>query len=544
MSILDQTMPALYELCVIDDIRSTVEVITTKIPWESYSITIAGTAKNGEEGIRLIEQTHPDIIVTDIRMPKMDGLEMTRRILESHPHCKIIILSAYTDFEYAKQAIRLGAFDFVKKPFSIQDITKAVLDAKEVLERENERKRQVQYLEHKVHESLPLLRQEYMGRLLRHKTEPEAAKRYWEDMQAGEKPKRLTVFLIEIDSFQYLSQPIHDIELARYTLQQILMDTIIGQANKGLVCRDGPNYYAGIIHCGELNEARQLAEECCANIASSTKFSISIGIGKFVSELHELPESYKSAMKALASHIHEEGNAVFDAPDTPQEGEIYPRYAVELEQELLQSLRTGSIEKSLNALERIFNDMHRIHPLPDPLYLRSLYFELAFVVLRALYEWVPQAVMLPFHQATRGRDGQGELTIKYFQQLLKDMCSAGCSWIERERMSDAEKLIYRATEYIQGHLHLDLTVEHCARLMNLSGGYFASLFKKYTGATFNQFVTNERIERAKLLLIENYQVQEIALSLGYEHRRYFSEVFKRVTGQTPSEFKDAYLGQR
>ncbi|MDQ0191747.1 two-component system response regulator YesN [Paenibacillus wynnii] len=468
---------------------------------------------------------------------------MTRRILEIHPHCKIIILSAYTDFEYAKQAIRLGAFDFVKKPFSIQDITKAVLDAKEVLERENERKLQIQHMERKVDESLPLLRQEYMGRLLRHETKPEDAKRYWEEMQGGDKPERLAVFLIEIDSFQYLSQPIHDIELARYTLQQIFKDTI-GQANRGLVCRDGPNSYAGIIGCGELSETRRLAEECCANIASGTEFSVSVGIGKAVSELHELPQSYKSAMKALASHIHEEGNAVFDDLNPPQEEEFYPRYAVELERELLLALRSGSIEQSSNALDLIFNDMHRIYPLPDPLYLRSLYFELAFVVLRALYEWVPEAVMLPFHQAIRGRDGQGEFTIKYFQQLIKDMCSAGCDWIERERMSDAERLIYRATEYIRAHLHLDLTVEHCARQMNLSGGYFASQFKKHSGVTFNQFVTNERIERAKLLLIENYQVQEIAQSLGYEHRRYFSDVFKRVTGQTPSEFRDAYMGQR
>lgn len=543
MATLDRTVPALYELCVIDDIPSTVEVIAAKIPWDRYSIKVTGTAKNGEEGIRLIEQTRPDIIVTDIRMPKMDGLEMTRRILEIHPHCKIIILSAYTDFEYAKQAIRLGAFDFVKKPFSIQEITKAVLDAKALLERELERKLQIQHMERKLDESLPLLRQEYMGRLLRHESKPEDAKRYWEEMQAGDKPELLTVFLIESDSFQYLSQPHHDIELHRYTLQQILMDTI-GQRNQGLVCRDGPNYYAGIIRCTELSEVRQLAEECCANIASVTKFSISIGIGKAVSQLHELPDSYKSAMKALASHIHEEGNTVFDDLNTPQQGEVYPRYAVELEQKLLLALRSGNIEQSLSVLERIFNDMHRIHPLPGPMYLRSLYFELAFVVLRALYEWVPQAVMLPFHQAIRGRDGQGELTIKYFQQLLKDMCSAGCDWIERERMSDAERLIYRSTEYIRAHLHLDLTVEHCARQMNLSGGYFASQFKKHTGATFNQFVTNERIERAKLLLIENYQVQEIALSLGYEHRRYFSDVFKRVTGQTPSEFRDVYMGQR
>lgn len=543
MSMPERTMPEEYKLCVIDDIKSTVEVITTKIPWETYGLKVAGSAKNGEKGLQLIEQTYPDIIVTDIRMPKMDGLEMTRRILEIHPHCKIIILSAYTDFEYAKQAIRLGAFDFVKKPFSIPDVTKAVLDAKAVLEQENERKREIQHMERKVHESLPLLRQEYMGRLLRQEVTPEVAERYWAEMQAGDQPAQLIVFLIEIDSFKYQSQPLHDVELARYTLQQILVNTF-SQGNKGLICKDGPNYFTGIVTSGNMEEARQLAESCCIHVASGTRFSISVGIGRPVSELHKLHESYKSAMKALASHTHKEGNTVLVAPEAPLDGEFNPRYAVEHEQELLLSLRSGHIETALNKLEQIFSDMQRIHPLPDPHYLRSLYYELAFTVLRSFYELVPQAVMQPYHQAIRGRNGQGEFTIKFIQQLLKDMCCAGCSWIERERKSDSEKLIFRATEYIRANLHLDLTVEHCARQMNLSGGYFASQFKKHVGTTFNQFVTNERIGRAKLLLIENYQVQEIAQSLGYGHRRYFSEVFKRFTGQTPSEFKEAYMEQQ
>jgi len=80
--------------------------------------------------------------------------------------------------------------------------------------------------------------------------------------------------------------------------------------------------------------------------------------------------------------------------------------------------------------------------------------------------------------------------------------------------------------------------------LTISGGHFASLFKKVMGTIFNQFVTNERIERAKKLLLDNYQVQEIAQALGYEHRRYFSDVFKKHTGFTPSEFKEAYLGQK
>lgn len=539
------TTNMLFKMCVIDDIKSTVDMIATKIPWESYGIEVAGTAKNGEEGLRLIQEARPGIILTDIRMPRMDGLEMTRRIIELLPQCKIIILSAYTDFEYAKQAIRLGAFDFVKKPFSIQEITKIVLEAKQALESEYDRHQRIQAMENKVKESLPLLRQEYFSRLLQHETRSEEARYYWDEMRVDMDPEGFAVMIIEIDHFtdKYGSQPAHEIELVKFALHNIIEETIQSET-RGVVIRNGPSYYACIMNCDFSVEAKRIAETCCSNIADSTRFTISIGIGSVVHEIHELSASYKSALSALAYHFYTGGNGVFCFADVPKEREAFPRYAQEREQELLNFLRAGNLEKTLEELDRLFGEMTHFHPLPDPHYVRSLYYELALVILRTFYELVPLAVLQPYDQKLRDRSNQELFTIMKFQQLLKKLCGAGCAWVEKERASDSAQLIYRAVEYIRGNLHLDLTVDLCARQMHISGGHFASLFKKVTGVTFNQFVTTERIEKAKRLMIENYQIQEIAQSLGYGHRRYFSEVFKKHTGQTPSEFKEAYLGQK
>ncbi|SFB07677.1 two-component system, response regulator YesN [Cohnella sp. OV330] len=546
MTATDQTIPSPFKLCVIDDIRSTVEVIKSKIPWSAYGIEVVGTAKNGQEGLALIRETRPDIIVTDIRMPKMDGLEMTRQIVDTLPRCKIVILSAYADFEYAKQAIKLGAFDFVKKPFAIDELTRVVLDATKALEKERELDRQLRTMERQVQESLPLLRQEYMGRLLRHALTTEEAERYWTEMQAGTVPASFAVLLVEIDDVAYSSAPTAEGELARFAVGHILAETL-RQAG-GLVCRDGPNEYACLIPCGETDTARGVAETCRASIAEHTVFSVSIGIGKLARSLGELPDAYKSAMAALAFRKREEGSPVFDyasvrQADTARTPADRDKER-ELEKELLDALRVGDRERAYRALDAIFAEMNRLAPLPDLAYERSLYYELALIVLRSLREWVPQAIVQPYDRAIRGRSGQEQFTVQSFRQLLRDLCADGSAWIERERASDSEKVIYRAIEYIRANLHLDLSIEHCARQMNLSGGYFASLFKKYVGTTFNQFVTGERIERAKQLLIDNYQVQEIAESLGYEHRRYFSDVFKRVTGSTPSEFKDNYRKER
>ncbi|WP_028547502.1 response regulator [Paenibacillus sp. UNC451MF] len=535
---------SLFKICVIDDIKSTVDMIATKIAWDTYGIQVAGTARNGEEGLALIQDVRPDIILTDIRMPRMDGLEMTRQIIDLLPDCKIIILSAYTDFEYAKKAIRLGAFDFVKKPFSIQEIIKVVLEAKQALESEYDKHQRIQSMEKQVQESLPLLRQEYFSKLLQYETRSEDVQRYWEELDVNMDPEGFAVLIMEIDHFmdKYATQPIHEIELVRFALHNIIEETI-HSVTRGVVFRDGPSHYACIINCRSPEEAKRLAEACCHNIAGNTRFTISIGIGTMVSVIHELPGSYKSALSALAYHFYTGGNGAFSIAEVPQ-GEAPLPLTPALEQELLHSLRAGHIEKSLQELERYFDAVNGLRPLPDPHYVRSLYYELAFVMLRVLYEKVPFTVLQTYDRTIRDRGSQEPDTNYKFQQLLRELCEAGCTWIEKERVSDSAQLIYRAADYIRTHLHLDLTVDHCARYMNISGGHFANLFKKVMGSTFNQFVTNERIDRAKSMLIDNYQVQEIALSLGYEHRRYFSEVFKKHTGQTPSEFKDMYLGQK
>ncbi|KWX83970.1 AraC family transcriptional regulator, partial [Paenibacillus riograndensis] len=131
------------KICVIDDIKSVVDMITRKPQWQEYGIEVAGTALDGEEGLQMVREMKPDIVLTDIRMPRMDGLEMTRAILEFAPHCKIIILSAYSEFSYAQQAIRLGAMDFVKKPFSLEEIVNVVLKAKALCLEEREEQEKI-----------------------------------------------------------------------------------------------------------------------------------------------------------------------------------------------------------------------------------------------------------------------------------------------------------------------------------------------------------------------------------------------------------------
>ncbi|NQX68713.1 response regulator [Paenibacillus alba] len=537
-------MNRLVKLGVVDDIRSVVDMISSKIPWQDHGIEIVGSATNGEEGLEMIRESQPDLILTDIRMPKMDGLEMTRSILEVLPDSKVIILSAYTDFDYAQKAIQYGALDYVKKPFSIDQIVKAVVKAKEVWEQENLSRSHVIGLEKKIKESMPALRQEYLSLLVHHQTnEAELAKlSSFLDIHALTPP--FAVMTIQIDQFtdKYGEVPVKELELARFSLQNIVEETI-AYYTTAVVFREAFNRYICILNMQTEESPITIADHCCANIARHTKFTISIGIGLSVATVQELPKSYQQSLSALSYHFYTGGNGAFSYHTDAQDQPVEWIYTEDSENEFLFAFRSGNRDKCVEWGMAIFEEMGKTSVLPEPGVVERLLQGLVLRMLRVLLEKFPRASLAEFEAKVQEIKSDSGADLHGYRSWFIDLCDVGCRLINQERASESQKIIYRSAEYIKSHLHADLTLEHCAKQVNLSWGYYSNLFKKVTGTAFQQFVTQAKIERAKSMLIEDYQVQEIAQQLGYEHRRYFSEVFKKQTGLTPTEFKEMSLGK-
>lgn len=534
----------MMKLCVIDDIKSVVDMITTKVPWAEHGITIAGSALDGEEGLELVRQVQPDIVLSDIRMPKLDGLEMTRRILEFSPHTKIIILSAYTDFIYAQQAIRLGAFDFVKKPFSVEEIIGVVVKARNACTLEREGLAQIQAMEKKIKDSMPVLRQEYFHLLMHHQTDLSSVMKRWAFLRMEMEPEHFAVLVAEIDRFseKHQGMPVQEMELVRFSLQNIMEETV-AVYTRGIIFREAMNRYVCVINSRDDQLPEVIAEACCANIARFTKFTISIGVGLAAEGIEQLSRSYQQALKALTYHFYTGGDGALSYRNMASGHQNAPEYSAAEEQELLFALRSGNRERTLTQLDRLLGRIAGSDPRPDPIYVESICYELASKVLRVLLETFPSSKLVPFEHklAAIKTSGPAAFSFQRLQELLRELATEGCDWIEQNRKHESRQTIHYAMDYIRGHLHMDLSLEHCAKQVNFSPGYFSNLFKKESGLSFQQFVIQEKMERAKAMLLSDHQVQEIAQALGYEHRRYFSEVFKKHTGLTPSEFRESYL---
>ncbi|MDG0792083.1 response regulator [Cohnella ginsengisoli] len=527
-------------MIVIDDIRSVVAGLTA-IDWASRGIELAGSAYNGEEGIALVERTKPDIVVTDIRMPRMDGLAMLKAVLALKPSCKVVLITGYAEFDYAQQAVQLGAFDFVLKPFTETEIADAVLRAKEKALEERTQSLGRKELERKVRESMPLLRQEYFSLLVRHRTPWERAEPRWTFLGVELAPRGFTVMLMKIDGFpeQVADLSIREVELIRFSLQNIAEETIARHAGC-VVFRAGDDRFAAVLNDPGLFGADEIGERVCQNVERYTKFTVSIGTGGRVEEVAELPDSYRQAETALAYHLYTEGNGAIGYGSLPKNDRQEP-VALEHKDELLLVLRAGGADRATALLADMAQALGRLEPQPNPDYLLGLYEELAAAAIRTLYELVPQPELQPLVDRYKTQRASAGATLAGLQQQLRLLCASGAELVRSHARSEGEAVIYKSLEYVQTRLDRNVTVSECASRAHLSVSYYSSLFKRVTGLTFTQYVTGEKINRAKQLILSGKPVQDVAAEVGYEERRYFSETFKRVTGMTPSEFRDSYV---
>lgn len=535
-----------FTLCIIDDMKQVTESMARQIPWAELDIEVIGTASNGEEGLELIRKHKPDLILTDIRMPRLNGLEMTREALKLLPRSKVIIMSAFSDFEHAQEAIRLGAFDYLTKPITPKELVGIMTKARLALEEQKEQEQKVHLLEKQVRESMPVLRQEFLNLLIRYAANEDYAKRQLEFLGIPlQGHRQLIIAVAELDQFaeQYGTKPISEIELIRFAAHNVLSETI-SASGEGIVFRDsGTNRFVLMLHPqGGPEEDLNVAERCREHIQTYTKQTISIGLSQRVQRLREVPFAYRQAMDALSYNFYTGGNSVFRYEEMPKLDYGGLTFLPEKELELGYSIRSGNTAKCAELLDDILSELSASPVRPEPAIAFSIYMELAHTITRALQEKLTPEEFAPLEDSIRSLRTEENPHIKSLHEQVKDYAISGCKRIIRDREHESGSLIHQSLTYIREHLHEGLTIVECAKQAHLSSSYYTNVFKKVTGLTFNQFLTHERMEKAKQLLLGEMAVQDVSVAVGYEDRPYFTSLFKKHTGMTPSEFRNTYTG--
>ena len=473
--------------------------IKNSIDWEKEGYIFCGEASDGELAYPMIIKEKPDILITDIRMPFMDGLELCKLVKEELPNIKILILSGYDEFDYAKEAIRLGVTEYLLKPISSGKLLEALNGVSESIRREKEDKDLVRNL------------------LLFRFTLGEENRKSGELLGEAEYAiKKLTERLEYVFEFQ------RDVEGWAFLLMadnEEQMSERVKELSKDL-------------------------EEIMKNYSTIAYFG---GIGQPVARLRELEESFREAERALAARFTMELNRIISVEDIRMAQNVDTLDDIEI-------TSFGEIEKTRTMLEKFLNNgaEDEIDEFVD-VYINELPEEnLKSVLMRQYIIMDAYIVMMSFCEKIEGIEGEMQAqseelknsmkTIQtleeiknYIRMLLKKIIGVRDT-ISGRRYSD---IIEIAKDQIRKtYMSDEISLNTIAAEVGMSPSYFSSIFSKEMGKTFVEYLTEIRMDRAKeLLMCSSMKTSEIGYEVGYKDPHYFSYIFKKTQNCTPKEFR-------
>lgn len=535
----------MYKAIIVDD-EAVVRIgLRNTIAWQEHGFELVGDYANGREAWEAVELHKPELVISDISMPFMDGLELTGLIAAQYPYIKTIILTGFDEFEYAQQAIRLKVSDFILKPITAREIRQLLDRVKGEMDEERKHREDIGRLRSQLTQSLPLLKERFLERLVavglgRAETEERFA-------AFGLKPLAplLLAMVIDIDDFgdrELLSYE-HDAEFLRFAAFDIAKETL--EKHDVLVFRTREERIAAIVS-GEEDEsllyerAFSMAEEVRHHIDVYLKFTVTVGIGRASASAELLPESYKSALSALDYRFLHGKNRVLGIMDLEggRPHAATPQTRLEWDKKLASAVRTGSVLEAIMLIEDGIAEMKATFTTIEPCYL-----QLQKVVLTLLNAF--QDLDLPDPETSLAWqmkliDVYRFKTLDEVEAWLKEVVRTVVSAIEGSRNRLTAEQVRQAVAYIEANYGNDrLSLQDLCRHVLMSTSYFSLVFKQHTGETFVEYLTGVRVGKAKELLRgTSLKLYEIAERVGYKDPNYFSMLFKKHAGLTPKDYRD------
>ena len=532
----------LYKIMLVDDEEEIRKGIIKKIDWKSVGFEVVGDAENGEEALEKIELLEPNVVMTDIRMPYMDGLMLTEKIRQKYPSMKVLIFSGYDDFDYAKKAINLNVTEYILKPVNGEELTAILKKLRTHLDEEIEQKRDVTLLRESYRNNLPIIREHFLNDLIHGtiKTDQIDAKLMEYGIPIGNAKKWLIAVIdMAEESSRKLSLhqeqeliPISVKHLAEEKLEGYCRYTLFHASKEMIIIAaiDQEQSQTGLIN---------VLGDICKETKRILEVVITIGIGHSCSQLDHIYRSYQEAVNALGyKEIVGTGSTIYINDVEPMHrGKL--EFDSKAESELVAAIKFGTKEKIDTVVLQMMAmlDDAKVHVRQYQTYILS--------VLSSLTR-LGQQYDLDFRQITGLESRYPDiLNTTYnredFQNWLVKVSYQMNEMLSKEREHTTQNVIREAKQYILDHYqNPDLSVEMLCRHLHMSPAYFSTTFKKETGQAYIAYLTEVRLNKAvELLNTTDDKTYVIAAKVGYQEQNYFSYVFKKRFGISPTKYRGA-----
>lgn len=531
----------LYRIMLVDDEEEVRKAMIRKMDWEQLGFTVAGDAENGEDALEKLELLEPDVVMTDIRMPYMDGLTLVARIREKYPFIKILIFSGYDDFEYAKQAIKYRVTEYILKPVNGEELAEILMRVRISLDEEIEQRRNISMLQESYENSLPMLREVFLNDLVSRGADVSGMvprlREYGVDILDARKWLAAVIHVEHMEQAEEQELFRHQ-ELIPISVRKLVEDhlktygrfTVFNSAEgiTLIAAVDGDNSETGLI---------TLLDETCKESRRMLGISITVGVGHSCDTLQEIRRSYQTAVDALGYRAIVGGGRTIYINDVEPVNRGKLQFETKEEAELTAVIKFGTedqIGEALRGLAARMDDA-KVHANQYQVYMLTI----VNCLIRLMQQYD-----LKMSDMFGSEDHYADIMKRicrresFAEEIIPIACRMNDA-LNRARDNTTRKVIVEAKEYIQeNYADPELSVDVLCRYLHMSPAYFSTVFKKETGQTYVNYLTEVRLQKAEELLEKtDDKTYEIAQKVGYQEQNYFSYVFKKRYGISPTKYR-------
>jgi two-component system response regulator YesN len=522
-----------YKVFLVEDEPFTRRGIRNNVDWTSAGFEFCGEAADGEMALPLIEDAQPDVIITDIKMPFLDGLQLSKIIREHMPWVKIIILSGHDEFEYAQSAIKLGAIEYLLKPVDAADLQQTLKEVAVSLDREREELEKLKKLREDATVNLSLSRERFLLRLVMGGISSAEAVEESHKLGLDIVARWYAVLVLNIE-LRECAQPFDYGEYQRF--EKVVSDAIGGNPDILLTVKD-PEELVLVLKGDSPDELQQEGEFIAALIRheASEKIACDLTIerGSVQQRIGDIHYSFAEALAkvkvAKQAHLSSGPDARIDH--------------IELMKLRQAKIRDFMLFGDAQDCDAFFDDhLQEVGEAATHSYLikHYLFVDIVLAVAQFVSDLggdVDQVVPEIHNIDDLLYDVE---TYDRIREIISGTLSSVISLRDSQAQSERAVIIQRAKAYIDDNFaNPDLSLSEVAAEANFSPSHFSSVFHKEIGETFRDYLGRSRIEQAKeLLRTTNLKCFEVAYQSGFGDPRYFGQVFRRKVGVSPQEFRD------
>lgn len=516
--------------------------VKKSINWEQEGYEFVGEASAGELAYPMILKEKPDILITDIRMPFMDGLELSRLVKKELPDIKILILSGYDEFEYAKKAIKIGVTEYLLKPISAAKLTEVLNAVAETIRQENEEKNLLETYfaemrENTERDKMRLFEKLLMGDLS-----------MGEILEAGERfGMNLGASCYKIVLFKILA----NLENHVYAEQMVDACSSVEQAASMMegvyVFQRGVEGWAFLLTAQDEKSMEESAKILYQNLKQAMKNYTQLeyfgGIGSAVPRIRSLKQSFREADRAFAARFVEEANQIISQKEfekSQMEEGLKMQGVVQIgkSREMLQKFLSNGTREEVKAFSDAYISRIEEENIRSTMVRQYVVIDVCIVIL-SFCERISSANRLQEEAEELQKMMQKIHSLSEIKKYVVRLLNEAIELRDAESGRRYSDLIAAAKKEIENHyMTEEISLNTVAISVGMSPSYFSSIFSKEAGKTFVEYLTEVRIEKAKeFLMCSSMKTSEIGYEVGYKDPHYFSYIFKKVQGCSPKEYR-------